>query len=289
MPIDAGGDAAAAGRPAGDAAPAAADRPAATGRPAAAEAAPGGAADGARADSGLPPGFELAWGIRERPSRGPKRGLTLDRIVAAGIEVALTDGLGNLSMSRVAAQIGASTMSLYRYVAAKDELLLLMVDAALGFPPRVWEPADGWRPGLARWAVGVRAAYHRNPWALKIPISGPPFGPNNVAWLDAALRCLADTALAEAQKLSTVLLISGFVRNEATLTADLAAALAAVPKDQIMPSYGAMLARLIGPDAFPALQRAIASGALDDDDGLDAEFDFGLECILDGVAALIGS
>ncbi|MGF7234001.1 MAG: TetR/AcrR family transcriptional regulator [Frankia sp.] len=244
---------------------------------------------GANTDSGLPPGIELAWGIRERPSRGPKRGLSLDRIVAAGIEVALADGLGSLSMSRVAAQVGASTMSLYRYVAAKDELLVLMADAALGPPPRVWEPADGWRPGMARWAVGVRTAYRSNPWALRIPISGPPFGPNNVAWLDAALRCLADTPLTEQQKLSTVLLVSGFVRNEATLTADLAAAASATPEQKIMPGYGATLSRLIGPDAFPALQRAIASGSLDDDDDLNSEFDFGLERILDGVAALIAS
>ena len=83
---------------------------------------------------------------------------------------------------------------------------------------------EDWRAGLARWAVGVREAYRRHPWALKIPIGAPPLGPNNVAWLENALRALARTPLSEDQKLSSVLLLSGFVRNEATLTADFAAA-----------------------------------------------------------------
>ena len=81
---------------------------------------------------GLPPVIELAWGLRERPGRGTRRGLSLERVVAAGIKVALTEGIGALSMARVAAELGAATMSLYRYVAAKDELLTLMVDTALG-------------------------------------------------------------------------------------------------------------------------------------------------------------
>lgn len=134
----------------------------------------------------IPPGLQLAWGLRDAGSRGPKRGLTLERIVAAGIKVAHTDGLAALSMARIAGELGVGTMSLYRYVAAKDELLLLMVDTALGAPP---PPAAGedWRAGLRRWALGVWEAYRRQPWVLRVPISGPPYGPNNVAWLDNAL------------------------------------------------------------------------------------------------------
>jgi AcrR family transcriptional regulator len=64
--------------------------------------------------------------------------------VAAGIKIALTQGLGALSMGRVANELGVSTMSLYRYVSAKDELLTLMVDTGLGSPPPVEAGAD-WR------------------------------------------------------------------------------------------------------------------------------------------------
>ena len=116
-------------------------------------------------------------------------------------------------MARIAKELGVGTMSLYRYVASKDELLTTMVDTALGAPP---PPAAGedWRAGLTRWAVGVRTAYRGNPWSLRVPISGPPLGPNNVAWLDNALAAMAGTPLSEQEKLSCVLLVSGFVRND---------------------------------------------------------------------------
>ena len=153
-------------------------------------------------DDPIPPGIELAWGRRQRPTRGPKPGLTLDRIVAAGVKVAMTEGIGALSMTRVATELGVGTMSLYRYVAAKDELLTLMVDSALGTPPPA-PPDEDWRAGLTRWAVGIRATYQRHPWALRIPISAPPMAPNNVAWLESALRALSETPLSEQQKLST--------------------------------------------------------------------------------------
>ncbi len=232
----------------------------------------------------IPPSIELAWGLRDRGTRGPKRGLTLDRIVAAGIKVALTEGIGGLSMARVASELGVGTMSLYRYVAAKDELLTLMVDTALGPPPQPDDGETDWRAGLTRWAVGLRDAYRRNQWSLRVPISGPPLGPNNVAWLEQALRSLSDTPLAEQDKLSSVILISGFVRSDATFTADFAAAAGG---DPATPGYGAMLSRLTEPDGFPAVHRAIASGSLDDDDDIDAEFEFGLGRILDGIDALI--
>jgi AcrR family transcriptional regulator len=239
-------------------------------------------------DREIPPSIELAWGLRDPGTRGPKRGLTLEGIVAAGIEVATTEGLGALSMARVAAELGVGTMSLYRYVAAKDELLTLMVDTALGAPPPIDPDEPDWRAGLARWAVAVRDAYRRHPWALRVPISAPPLGPNNVAWLEHALRALGGTALSEQDKLSTVLLISGFVRNDATLTADFAAG-AGAGGEQVMPGYGSVLRRLIDPAVFPALDRAIESGSLDDDDDIDIEFNFGLQRILDGVAALIAA
>src|ERR1700742_232150 len=127
----------------------------------------------------LPPSLELLWGLREAGSRGPRRGLTVERIVDAGIRVAQTEGVAALSMARIAKELGVGTMSLYRYVASKDELLATMVDTGLGAPPPL-APGEDWRGGLMRWAVGVRTAYQSNPWTLRVPISGPPLGPNNV-------------------------------------------------------------------------------------------------------------
>ena len=234
----------------------------------------------------IPPSIELAWGLRGRGTRGPKRGLTLERIVAAAIQVAARDGLEAVSMAGVAHELGAGTMSLYRYVNSKDELLALMVDTALGPPDSDAEHAErGWRAGLDAWARGVRRAYNGHPWTLKVPITAPPLGPNNVAWMERALSAMADTPLTEAEKLSTLLLLSGFVRNHATLAADLAVGAAAAPPAA---TYGAILSQLADDAAFPAVHRAIASGSLDDEEeDFEADFEFGLARILDGIESLI--
>jgi AcrR family transcriptional regulator len=237
-------------------------------------------------DIRLPESLEAAWGRRERPRRGPKPGLTLERIVAAAVNVAAADGLAAVSMNRVAKDLGTSAMSLYRYVAAKDELLALMVDSVLIVPPG--ESGEHWRAGLSRWARTYVELLRRHPWALRIPISGPPITPNQVGFLETGLRALGATGLTDAEKLSVILLVSGFVRNAATLEADLAAAQAASGStEDVMPAYARLLLQLTDAERFPALHAAIASGAFDDEDDIGAEFDFGLERVLDGVEVLV--
>lgn len=239
-------------------------------------------------DTEVPAAMALAWGVRDRPGRGPKRALTLEQIVTAGTAVARADGLTSVSMARVAAEVGVSTMALYRYVPSKDDLLELMVDAALGAPPSL--PAGTpWRDGLRAWGEGCRDRYRSHPWALKVPITGPPLGPNNVRWLEFGLSALRETHLSDQQKLSTVLMLSAYIRGEETLTTDILARVAETgraPDD-----YGQLLIKLLDPVQFPELHRAIRAGALEDEDpddiGMDAEFEFGLERILDGVAVLV--
>ena len=100
----------------------------------------------------LPESVAAAWGVRERPLRGPKPALSLPRIVAAAVRVADAEGLDAVSMGRVSAELGAAPMSLYRHVSSKEELLTLMVDAAWGESPPLRALGEGWRAGLSRWA-----------------------------------------------------------------------------------------------------------------------------------------
>jgi AcrR family transcriptional regulator len=232
----------------------------------------------------LPPSMALAWGLAAPANRGPKRALTLDAVVEAGMAVAVADGVAGLSMSKVAERLAVSTMALYRYVPSKDDLVELMVDAALGRPPAA-QPGETWREGLLRWATGVRDAYRANPWALRVPISAPPLGPNNLRWLEDALASMCGTPLDMAQKLSTVLLISGFVRSEEMLLHDIIDA-AHTGRDA---NWVAQVALLINAEDFPQISAALASGAANDDDGIDDEFSFGIERVLDGVATLIAA
>jgi AcrR family transcriptional regulator len=241
--------------------------------------------------TGLPACIEVAWGLRERPSKGPRPGLSLQRIVDAAVKVADSEGLAAVSMSRVAADLGASPMSLYRYVAAKDELLALMVDAAGGPPPAALAADEGWRAGLSRWARTELDFHRRHPWVTRVPISGPPVTPNQIAWLDRGLGCLRDTGLEEGEKLSVILLLTGYVRNYATLEADLAEAATASGSDPqaAASNYGRLLAKLTDAERFPALHTLIASGLFEQEGPEDpnAEFAFGLERVLDGIDALV--
>ncbi len=238
----------------------------------------------------LPANLAAAWGLRTRPGKGPKPGLTLERIVAAGVQVAATEGLGAVSMSRVAAELGAATMSLYRYVTAKNELLDLMVDAAIGPPPAAPPPGEDWREGMLRFARMHLGVLRRQPWIVRVPITSPPLTPNQVAWMDHGLGVLAGTTLEEHEKLSTIMTVSGITRNWALLTADITAAAQAsgTTADEAMLTYGQLLARLADPVRFPAVGRLLASGILDiPDDVPDADLEFGLARVLDGVATLM--
>ena len=237
----------------------------------------------------IPGSVAAAWGVRERPHKGPKPGLSLGRIVDAAVRVADAEGLDAVSMGRVAAELGTAPMSLYRHVSAKEELLTLMVDAAWGPALDGPAPGEGWRAGLARWAWALRAGARCHPWVVRIPLNGLPIMPNEVAWFENALACLAGTGLSEARKASVIMLLAGYVRNLATTEADIEAAIRAsgLTPMEWMASYPRMLAELADPLRFPALTAFIAAGVFEAEDGPDDEFIFGLDRILDGVAVLI--
>jgi AcrR family transcriptional regulator len=237
----------------------------------------------------LTPGLAAAWGQRERPGKGPRPGLSLEQIVAAAIRVGAADGLAAVSMGRVAAELGAGTMALYRYVSSKRELIELVVDAAFGPPPPLPATATSWRPALSAWALAMRTAMHAQIWAVPLPISGPPASPNQVAWVEQGLRCVRGAGLDEAQRMSVILLVSSYVRDQVALEAQLAAGTGATGRtdDEMMRDYNALLGALIDPERFPELSLIVSSGVMAKADDPIEEFNFGLDRILDGIGVLV--
>ncbi|MEU8971048.1 TetR/AcrR family transcriptional regulator [Streptomyces monashensis] len=237
---------------------------------------------------GLPASIEVAWGLREPSQKGPKRILSLGRIVDTAVRFADSEGIGAISMSRIAKELNSSTMSLYRYVSAKDELLPLMVDAVFGPPVPHPDPKPRWRDGLEHWSRAYLTVLRRHPWVVRIPISGPPSTPHQIAWAEQGLRFLAPSGLSEARKMSSILLLSGLVRNEAQL-ADTYEAFAKPGRDgsETMLDYRRLIEKLADADRFPAINAAMEAGVFDNSDGEDAEFSFALTCALDGIEALI--
>jgi AcrR family transcriptional regulator len=227
----------------------------------------------AGADDDLPRGIALAWGVAANPQRGPRRELNIEGIVEAAVGIADADGLGAVSMASVAGALGFTTMSLYRYVSAKDDLILLMQEYGIGLPPLSIGEATEWRDGLTRWYRAVLSQYAVHPWLLDIAIEGEPSTPNNLAWLDAGLAVLNSTPLDPPARVAAVLMFSGHSRWEAQV-----GRFAQATTKPVMPPE--VLAQLITAEQFPFLAPAIAAGAFADTAN---PFEFGLMRILDGL------
>jgi AcrR family transcriptional regulator len=236
-------------------------------------------------DDGLTPAMRRLWERGDEPGTEAKPGLTAERIVAAAVALADADGLAAVSMARVARALGFTTMSLYRHVAGKDELLELMADAATGQPPAL-DPGAGWRAGLERWSRALVAALLEHPWFLQVTITGPPRTPGRVAWFERGLEALAPTGLTETEKAGVILLVNGCAFWEARVAIEVGGAARArgTSPEAETSAYGAALGRFVTADRFPRVRRAIDAGIFEDDAD---DFAFGLQLALDGVERLV--
>ncbi|MEV0270639.1 TetR/AcrR family transcriptional regulator C-terminal domain-containing protein [Hamadaea sp. NPDC050747] len=225
-------------------------------------------------------GLELLWNARPQPKRGPRPALTTEQIARTGIEIADAEGLAAVSMQRVAADLGYTKMSLYRYVPGKAELVALMADLAIGGPPSL--AGNGWRERLESWARALLPGFARHPWAIEATTGPRILGPNEVAWMEAALSALDGTGLRGWERMDAVVVISGHVRMIATQ-------LSATPTGDPERQLGAVLLEIMREhgDRFPAVNAALTSTVTDG--GQDHALDFGLARILDGIGVLIDS
>ena len=231
----------------------------------------------------LPPGLDRLWSSEE-PSKGRRGGLNLDKVVTAAVELADAEGLDAVSMARVAKALGFTTMSLYRHVRSKEELLVLMLDRVMVMPPVA--PYANWREGLAGWAWDLLRMVREHPWVHYVRISPPPATPSSVTLMERGLAPLSDTGLAEQDKAHLILLVNGFVFWTARVETELAPGTGEPETDPLV-AYITVMHTLVD-DRWPAVKRAVEGGVFDDtEDTRDADFEFGLERILDGIERLI--
>jgi AcrR family transcriptional regulator len=223
---------------------------------------------------------ELLWGAK------PRRGLNLESIVGTAVALADTDGLAAVSMRRVAEELGFTTMSLYRHVPSKAELVDLMRDAAMASAPGADDSPDDvphWRAELAAWARDGLALYRKHPWLVEA--SGPRSvpGPNGVARFERALAAARRANLAPAQIVAVVTLLGGFVESAARQVVQIASAeqQSGVSHEEWWGARDSLYEHL---DQYPTLTWIYEQRGYDDP--LDP-FEFGLERVLDGIAALV--
>ena len=227
----------------------------------------------------LPPGLALAWGVQPVQRRGPKPALSVDRIVATGIEFGDRQGFEAISLQKIAAQLGVSTNAMYRYVRSKDELIVLVHDKAVGLPP---ELPSGWRAAATAWVNATVELYAVRPWLLEVPIRGAPVTPNLLRWVEVMLQALAGTGLSPHDNLGCLMLLDGYARNYANLARQLAAS-------DNMPVQAEQVGRFLVPRLmegdYPMLTALYTNQEYED--GLDDDLEFGLTRILDGIQVLI--
>jgi AcrR family transcriptional regulator len=231
--------------------------------------------------------IDLLWGEWVQPTRGPKPSLTLERIVDAAIALADREGIDALSMRRVAAELDAGTMSLYRHVPGKAELLALMLD-------KVSAPGDdvadaegaGWREVVEKAARDSHQLYLRHPWLIQVNWTRPVLGPNTLAGIEVFVGGLRGLPLTDQERISIMIMVDGYVTGIARQRIQNAAVGEETGlTDEEFWSY-----------QYPVLSKAMLSGdypamaALSEDAfnlGWDETFEFGLQRLLDGIAALL--
>ena len=235
----------------------------------------------------------LLWGVVGTGRRGPKPRHSVEEVIKAAIAIADTEGLAALSMRRVAETLGLSPMSLYTYVPSKAELLDLMLDRVAGEQPMPEVAAEGWRARLEYIAhQGWRRA-QLHPWILQVAAHRPPLGPNVLSRVESTLAAIDGLGLTETEMDQLTSLVGDYVRGavRAALDAREVEQLTGMTDEQWWSMNTPLLEGLVDPARYPTTVRigeAYKSGRMAPPDQ-ERNFEFGLQRVLDGVAAFIES
>lgn len=228
----------------------------------------------------------LLWRRDDPPS--PRSGLSVRRIVDAGVALADAAGLDALSMRALAKGVGAGAMSLYTYVPGKRELLALMVDHVVGaLPSPVLD--RGWRVGLESIAEADWQQYQRHAWLLDVPLTRPAIGPNVMQRYEEELAVVDGIGLDDLEMNAVIELVHDHVANAARRARDIQrdATASGLSDDEWWHGIVATLGRATEGREYPLSDRVgTAIGA----PHLDTSYllAFGLGRILDGVETLVG-
>lgn len=237
----------------------------------------------------------LLWRHRrpiEESRRGPRRGTSVDDIVAAATHIADRDGLEGLTMRRVAAALGVGPMTLYSYVPGRAELLDLMLDAAYLAMERPDHPDDGWRARLRATAEHNRALYAAHPWAAAVSTGRPPLGPGQFAKYEHELRGLDGLGLDDLDRDAALAHLLDFVAGHVRARSAAAGTdtTTGVDDQGWWDVAGPALAEVVDDAEFPTAARVgsavgAAHGSAADP---DRAWEFGLAVVLDGLARHLG-
>jgi len=237
---------------------------------------------------------QSADGLRGRGQRGRARGriaptLSRGEIVDAAIAIADTDGADAVSMRRIAQVLRSGTMSLYWHVANKEHLLDLMLDTLVG-EVTIPDPPGDWRSFLQATARENRAMLLRHRWVMDFIGGRPPLGPNTILNTERSLAALEGLHLDTATAMNILMTMSTYVmgavlRELREMRAQRDLAQTGFDKAEAKAGMAEWCERLKADGRFPHFLRIIEDNVDPDaEETRDERFEFGLDCVLDGIA-----
>ncbi len=229
---------------------------------------------------------QQAWKLADPSPQSSRKRLTIGSVVDAAIALADAGGLAALSIRSLAHRLGLTPMAVYRHVESREELVVLMVDVALGQPPAAATSAASWPEALDRWGRALYLCYVEHPWALDAPTPRLPTTPNLAHWVDRLLGDLEPTGLPILDRMNIALLVAGHVRHIASVRLPTQPP-DAVNADDAPAVLQDWLPRFITADQFPFYAKVFAEGtfAQHTERVPGPEVEYGLARIVDGVRA----
>ncbi len=211
--------------------------------------------------------------------------LNRERVLRAAVALADERGAAELTMRKLAKELGVEAMSLYNHVANKTDLLDGMVDIVFGEidPPAA---TGDWKAELRKRAVSTRAALNRHRWAIGEMEGRTTHGPNNLRLHDAVLGCLRAAGFSVEMTVRAMSVqdayIYGFALQQSDMSSETPEDFAAEAQRQ-MRDYASALAD------YPHLVEVVGGYVAQAGYDYDAEFLFGLDVILDRLEQLLAA
>jgi AcrR family transcriptional regulator len=231
--------------------------------------------------------------IWDRPAPGARRPRhTREQIAAAALAIADREGFEAVSMRRVAAEIGAGTMTLYHYVRTKDELVDLMDDAIMGQVLISEDELPGtWREAIHAIASRSREVFSQHPWALEA-LSGSRGGPNGMRHFEQSLAALATLEIDPRAKLELLAIVDDYVFGFAFRTAELAASFDKATQQEIIAELLPHFEAQIRSGDYPNIEALFGGSDIRTTWELivetmtaESRFEKGMQRLLDGIEA----
>jgi AcrR family transcriptional regulator len=217
-----------------------------------------------------------------RTSASARIPLSRDRVLTGAVAIAGESGIGSLTIRSLAQALGVRPMSLYYYVANKDELLDGIVDLVFN-QIELPSTSGAWRKELHQWAHSARRVLTRNSWAIALLESRATPGPATLRHHDRIIGVLREAGFSVRMTAHAYALLDsyvyGFAIQESALPFNQTAAAPAV----------AAITKSFQDDDYPYLVELAAEHVLQPGYDFGDEFELGLAMILDGLAALIPS